>query len=366
MFQERVASDYGPGARVYEPGDATVQLADGGVRARTGQRGVGHLERSDAGGGRASPDAVKEVLEQVEGGGPDEPPVISEGSTYGEMYGVLSVEQLAQMLPPDQAELAQRLAEVAETVELHMDASSDVAMVAQVSGPDAAKVTDLGKSLGAALSLARLKAQADGKKDLAQLLDFAKVRAGRRRVQAGAGGAARRHQGAARVLPRRAAGRRRAPGHGGAAMKRSEMVALVDMDGTLCDYEGAMARDLEKIRNPQEPPLKMRESHSDPWLRERVELIRRQPGWWASLERLKLGFDVLEELRALEFELHILTKGPVQATNSWAEKLQWCQRHVPDARVTVTMDKGLVYGKVLVDDWPEYITRWLTWRPRGW
>jgi 5'-nucleotidase len=148
-------------------------------------------------------------------------------------------------------------------------------------------------------------------------------------------------------------------------MKRSEMVALVDMDGTLCDYEGAMARDLEKIRHPQEPPLKMRENHSDPWLRERVELIRRQPGWWANLERLKLGFDVLEELRALEFELHILTKGPVQATNSWAEKLQWCQRHVTDARVTVTMDKGLVYGKVLVDDWPEYIQRWLTWRPRG-
>jgi 5'-nucleotidase len=148
-------------------------------------------------------------------------------------------------------------------------------------------------------------------------------------------------------------------------MKRSELVALVDMDGTLCDYEGAMARDLEKIRNPQEPPLKMRESHSDPWLRERVELIRRQPGWWAGLERLKLGFDVLEELRSLEFELHILTKGPAQATSAWTEKLQWCQRHVPDARVTVTMDKGLVYGKVLVDDWPEYIERWLTWRPRG-
>jgi len=37
------------------------------------------------------------------------------------------------------------------------------------------KVTDLGKSLGAALSLARVKAQAEGDKDLAQLLDFANV-----------------------------------------------------------------------------------------------------------------------------------------------------------------------------------------------
>jgi len=34
-------------------------------------------------------------------------------------------------------------------------------------------------------------------------------------------------------------------------------------------------------------------------------------------------------------------------------------------QVTLTEDKGLVYGKVLVDDWPPYIERWLTWRPRG-
>ena len=36
-----------------------------------------------------------------------------------------------------------------------------------------------------------------------------------------------------------------------------------------------------------------------------------------------------------------------------------------DAQVTITEDKGLVYGKVLFDDWPNYITRWLKWRKRG-
>ncbi|MFP2925758.1 5' nucleotidase, NT5C type [Pyxidicoccus sp. 3LG] len=147
-------------------------------------------------------------------------------------------------------------------------------------------------------------------------------------------------------------------------VKRSELVALVDMDGTLCDYQGAMLRDLERLRSPGEPPLTP-DFEDSPWLRARQELIRGQPGWWARLEPRKQGFEVLAELRALEFELHVLTKGPVQSTNAWAEKLQWCQAHVPDARVTVTMDKGLVYGKVLVDDWPEYIHRWLTWRPRG-
>jgi hypothetical protein len=123
-----------------------------------------------------SADGVKEVIDRVEGRGPDEPSVISESSTYGEMYGVLSSEQLKKLFPRDQQDLAARLAEVAENVELHVDASSDFAMTAQVKGPDADKVTDLGKSLGGALSLARMQAQAEGKTEMAQLLDFAKVR----------------------------------------------------------------------------------------------------------------------------------------------------------------------------------------------
>ena len=174
MFQERVSADYGPGARVYEPGDVLFAMDDGGTRRGrdSGTFGTWNDQMLVVG---ETPDSVKEVLDRVNGGGSTEPPIISENNTYGEMYGVLSVEQLAKMLPPDQGELAQRLKEVADTVELHMDASSDVAMVAQIRGSDESKVTDLGKSLGAALSLARLKAQADGNKDLAQMLDFAKV-----------------------------------------------------------------------------------------------------------------------------------------------------------------------------------------------
>lgn len=174
MFQERVASDYGPGARVYEPGDMIVSLEDGGVRRGRDDAAFGTWNNQMLVVGD-TPDSVKEVLDRVQGGGSSDRPVLPEDATYGEMYGMLSVEQLARMLPPDQAELAQRLSEAAETVEFHMDASSDMAMVAYFNGADEAKVTDLGKSLGAALSVARLKAQADGNKDLAQMLDFARV-----------------------------------------------------------------------------------------------------------------------------------------------------------------------------------------------
>jgi hypothetical protein len=174
LFQERTASDYGPGAKVYEPGSVVVATEDGSTRRGRDDGVVGTWNDQLLVVGD-TPESVKEVLDQVHGGGSNEPPVISEGSTYGEMYGVLSVEEIAKLIPKEQGDLAQRLREVANTVELHMDARSDVAMVAEIRGADEGKVTDLGKSLGAALSVARLKAQAEGNKDLAQMLDFAKV-----------------------------------------------------------------------------------------------------------------------------------------------------------------------------------------------
>jgi hypothetical protein len=170
--RDSTSYDYGDEARIFEP-TFERKLSDGGTVRRDGPR-VGMWNDQMLVFGR-SPDSVKQVIDRVEGRGPDEPPVISESSTYGEMYGVVSVEQLKKMFPPDQQELALKLAEVAENVELHVDARSDFAMTAQVKGSNADKVTDLGKSLGGALSLARMQAQADGEKELAQLLDFAKV-----------------------------------------------------------------------------------------------------------------------------------------------------------------------------------------------
>jgi hypothetical protein len=174
MMGDAVSADYGEGARVYEPGESTVTRPDGTTETRRRESAVGIWNNQLFMVGK-TPDEVKAAIDRVEGRGPDGPSVIPEGSTYGEMYGVLSVEQIAKLLPPEQAELAQRLRDVAQNVELHVDASSDVALVAEVRGPDADKVTDLGKSLGAALSLARMKAQAEGEKDMAQLLDFARV-----------------------------------------------------------------------------------------------------------------------------------------------------------------------------------------------
>ncbi len=145
-----------------------------------------------------------------------------------------------------------------------------------------------------------------------------------------------------------------------------ENVANVDLDGTLADYNGAMLAALESMRSPDEPKLEGDDpfKNTPPWLDARMMYIKNRPGFWLNLEPLPLGMAVLKVIRE-HFRINILTKGPVRTTMAWTEKVEWSRKHVPDAQVTVTEDKGLVYGRVLFDDFPKYITRWLQWRKRG-
>ena len=147
-------------------------------------------------------------------------------------------------------------------------------------------------------------------------------------------------------------------------------VALIDMDGTLADYNGAMVRDLASVRDPDnEYPIhsdELEEYERQPFMKARMDLIKRQPGWWRDLDTLPAGFSILNRLRRLEYQLHILTRGPKHNATAWAEKVAWVRNWVPDVHgITITLDKSLVYGKVLVDDWPPYIKGWLKHRPRG-
>lgn len=145
--------------------------------------------------------------------------------------------------------------------------------------------------------------------------------------------------------------------------KPAEPIALVDMDGTLCDYDGKMREQLAAIRAPEETEIA--DWDGSPHMSNRRRMIKNLPGFWEDLEPLDLGFQVVEALRQLEFDIHILTKGPADPAAAWGEKVNWCRRYIPDVPITITSDKGLAYGKVLVDDWPPYFLRWLEWRPRG-
>ena len=156
-----------------------------------------------------------------------------------------------------------------------------------------------------------------------------------------------------------------------------EKIALFDMDGTLCDYHGAMVRSLELLQSPDELPIDPCHLHGDvpSWLSERISLIRRVPGWWENLPRLDDGFAILELAIQIGFEPQILTKGPATTAIAWSEKLIWCQKNLPHATrpdgtpqyilTHIVMDKGGTYGRMLTEDYPPYVMRWLKWRKRG-
>jgi len=153
-------------------------------------------------------------------------------------------------------------------------------------------------------------------------------------------------------------------------MREIEKIALFDFDGVLADYDLAMARDYEKIKSPGDLPYcSFKRDEEPPYVKERIKLIRCNPGWWRNLPEYKPGFDILKIAIDLGFQIRTSTKGPLSAINSLTEKGEWFKEHIkslaPESKLTITEDKGGIYGTVLVEDYWENIEKWLVWRERG-
>lgn len=146
------------------------------------------------------------------------------------------------------------------------------------------------------------------------------------------------------------------------------MIALVDMDGTIADYDTGIRVEMEKVRSPEEtgPAVihGVKEDQPD-FYRNRIKMIRNQAGWWKHLMILPDGFQIVEMLKSIGFVIHVLTKGPKSSPNAFTEKVCWCKKHLPGVPVNLVEVKGMVYGRVLVDDWPPYVETWNKTRPRG-
>ena len=93
--------------------------------------------------------------------------------------------------------------------------------------------------------------------------------------------------------------------------KRSEPVALFDIDGTLANYDLALKRDMKALRFPMEPPYAGVPHDSAPvYLRNRATLIKSAESWWATLEPLELGFDIWRTAGDIGYRRVILTQAP--------------------------------------------------------
>lgn len=145
----------------------------------------------------------------------------------------------------------------------------------------------------------------------------------------------------------------------------TQPIALVDLDGTLCNCREVILERLEELRGPNDNPEDELKFEPPPHILARQRIIMSSPGFWRNLKPIPSGLQLVNLLVELKFKTHVCTKGPRYNASAWAEKFEWCRIHVPDLSVIVSEDKSLIYGDVLVDDWPPYISLWRQRCPKG-
>lgn len=141
-------------------------------------------------------------------------------------------------------------------------------------------------------------------------------------------------------------------------------IALFDMDGTLVDFQKALAIKLKLMLGPDEvmPPNLW---DMPDYMYERAQAIKREPGFWKSLPPIQWGWDVMKICREIGYDIHLLTKGPTTGARAWSEKVEWRDKYLPGTPLHIVEDKRIVYGRVFVDDYAPFIEAWLKHRPRG-
>ena len=140
------------------------------------------------------------------------------------------------------------------------------------------------------------------------------------------------------------------------------------MDDTLADYSKQLEEDMKLIHSGASEGtfLHHAKDKNPAFMEERKRLITSQKDWWFNLPRFEPGFDILKLCQHIGFEIMILTKASIGKSNAWEEKVRWARKHISeDVNITITTDKSLMYGTVLVDDYPGYVLPWLKYRPRG-
>jgi hypothetical protein len=119
---------------------------------------------------------LEQTIDTLEGRLPMNSIPLRESDTYGEAYGNMSTAMLGRLIPPEAGELREQILKIVSGVKLNTNAMSDVAISAQLSSDgDIEGLSDLGRSMGGALSMALAAARIQGDDQLAQLLEFAKI-----------------------------------------------------------------------------------------------------------------------------------------------------------------------------------------------
>lgn len=138
-------------------------------------------------------------------------------------------------------------------------------------------------------------------------------------------------------------------------------IILVDLDGPLADAEGQFL-EIWREKFPSEFFLPTEERKdfylTDEYpenLKEKIESITTESGFFASLPPVKGGINAIEEMVFLGLRVFICTSAIYKNKNCLTEKKLWIKKYLGEdlARFAIfTKDKTIVKGNYLIDDRP--------------
>ena len=142
------------------------------------------------------------------------------------------------------------------------------------------------------------------------------------------------------------------------------MIILVDMDGTIADFNGGIEAIWEreflpsfghKFRAGDLIQFEIVEAFPKE-LQEIVRGIYLRKGFYENLLPLPGAMQALNQIRATGIEVFICTSPVTFYEHCVVEKYRWVEKYLGREfvkRIVLTKDKTLVHGDILIDDKPE-------------
>ena len=144
----------------------------------------------------------------------------------------------------------------------------------------------------------------------------------------------------------------------------NKKIILVDMDGTICQYDEKLLRIAHErfglpLYKPEEAKHFNTHSIFPTEYHERVDEIANEEGFFKDMKPYPNAVEAMAEMAShSELEVYICTSPKKHYRNAACagEKHMWISRYLGrkwTERVILTRDKTLVHGHVLIDDKPE-------------